>query len=75
LGLWLGDSAGLLDRIQPALRLEVFDRQTRAWGPRFDPRYDGMVYCEYQVTAVENEPEDGLLGSTDRQSAVDLSDA
>lgn len=74
LGLWLGDSAGLLDRIQPALRLEVFDRQTRAWGPQFDPRYDGMVYCEYQVTAVENEHEDGLLESTDRQSAVDLSD-
>jgi hypothetical protein len=70
------------DRIQPALRLEVFDRQQRALGPRFDPRYDGIVYCEYEVATVENEDEfpgspgmeDTLLESGDRESSVDLSD-
>jgi lipopolysaccharide transport system ATP-binding protein len=52
------DSAGMLcDRLEPALRLEVFDRQVRAWGPRFDPRYDGIVRCDYEVTAVaDDEP-------------------
>jgi lipopolysaccharide transport system ATP-binding protein len=83
LGLWLGDSVGTHDRIQPALRLEVFDRQKRAWGPRFDPRYDGTIYCEYEVAAVENQDEfpmaqpdmpDDLLKSVNRDSTVDLSD-
>jgi lipopolysaccharide transport system ATP-binding protein len=82
LGLWLSDSVAMHDRIQPALRLEVFDRQQRAWGPRFDPRYDGVVYCEYEVAAIENEAEspmgspveDTLFESSDRESTVDLSD-
>ena len=60
-GLWVGDSAGIFDHIQPALRLQVFDRQDRAWGPGYDPRYDGPVFCDYQVTAVESdEPVHGV---------------
>jgi homopolymeric O-antigen transport system ATP-binding protein len=55
LELWLGDPVEILDRLQPALRLEVFDRQRRAAGPRYDPRYDGPVFFEYQVSAAENE--------------------
>ena len=57
LGLWLCDPLQTHDRIYPALGLEVFDRQNRASAPRFDPRYDGMIYCEYEVTAVQNDDE------------------
>jgi lipopolysaccharide transport system ATP-binding protein len=56
LDLWLGGPSDIHDRVRSALRLEVFDRQTRAWGPRFDPRYDGPVYFEYQVTPLMDEP-------------------
>jgi lipopolysaccharide transport system ATP-binding protein len=53
LGLWLGDALGAIhDCLEPALRLEVVDRQERGWGPRFDPRYDGFVFCEYEIAAV-----------------------
>jgi lipopolysaccharide transport system ATP-binding protein len=52
LDLWLGDPVGVHDRLQPALHLEVFDRQRRSWGPRYDPRHDGPVFCEYEVAPV-----------------------
>jgi len=55
LDLWLGDLVERHDRLQPALHFEVFDRQRRAWGPRYDPRYDGPVFCDYQVAAIAND--------------------
>jgi ABC-type polysaccharide/polyol phosphate transport system ATPase subunit len=55
LDLWVGDSFVIHDHLQPALQLEVFDRQERPWGPQYFPRYDGPVFCEYEVTAVESD--------------------
>jgi lipopolysaccharide transport system ATP-binding protein len=52
LDLWLKESVEVHDRLRPALRLEVFDRQRRPWGPRHDARYDGPVFCEYEVGPV-----------------------
>jgi hypothetical protein len=49
LDLWVSDAVGIHDHLQPALQLEVFDRQQQGWGPRYDARYDGPVFCEYDV--------------------------
>jgi hypothetical protein len=54
---WLSDTVGFHDRLEAPLRLEVFDRQSRGSMVRFDPRYDGPVLCNYQVAAVENDPD------------------
>ena len=63
LDLWLGDAVGIRDSLQPAIRLEVVDRTTSAWGPRFDPRCDGPVFCEYEVVPADGdgEPANPLL--------------
>jgi lipopolysaccharide transport system ATP-binding protein len=55
LDLWVGDAARILDQLQPAVRLEVFDRPSSTWAPRFDPRCDGPVFCEYDVRLGEVE--------------------
>ncbi len=54
LELWLADSMGAsVDRLQPALWMEVFDRQPRGFGPHYNPRHDGILYCEYSAGRVE----------------------
>jgi lipopolysaccharide transport system ATP-binding protein len=46
---WLSDPVGTQDRLQPALRVEVVERDVHLHAPRYDPRYDGPLYCEYHL--------------------------
>jgi lipopolysaccharide transport system ATP-binding protein len=49
LGLWLGSRVGeTLDRVE-AIRLEVIERHGQPIGARRDPRYDGIVDCEFSL--------------------------
>ena len=49
LDLWLADAVELHDRLLSAVQLEVIDLDRRMGAPRYDPRFDGPVFCEYQV--------------------------
>jgi ABC-type polysaccharide/polyol phosphate transport system ATPase subunit len=54
--LWVGDPLGAThDDVEPALRVNVVDRQVRTLGTSFDPRYDGPVFCPYEITAVPGD--------------------
>jgi homopolymeric O-antigen transport system ATP-binding protein len=47
-GLWLADRSGeVLDRIDAAVRLEVVDHAAKIAGVRIDPRYAGVVTCDF----------------------------
>jgi lipopolysaccharide transport system ATP-binding protein len=47
-GLWLADRNGeLLDRVEAAVRIEVIDHASRIVGVRIDPRYAGVVACDF----------------------------
>jgi hypothetical protein len=51
LDLWLSDSTGMVyDRLQPALRITIVDPSTNTVGIRVDPRYDGAVVCDFDVS-------------------------
>jgi hypothetical protein len=53
LGLWLADRGGdVLDRVEVAARIEVIDTQSGELGVAVDPRYAGVVICEFQVGSV-----------------------
>jgi homopolymeric O-antigen transport system ATP-binding protein len=54
LGLWLADRGGeVLDRIEAAVRLEVIDHGSRIAGVRIDPRYAGVVTCDFSFSALD----------------------
>jgi lipopolysaccharide transport system ATP-binding protein len=57
LELWVGDQFDIHDHLDRAILLEVFESQASVSGPRFDPRSDGVLYCEYDVTRVEPDGE------------------
>jgi lipopolysaccharide transport system ATP-binding protein len=53
LGLWLADRSGeVLDRVEAAARLEVREPASTLSGVRRDPRYQGLVHCEFTVRQV-----------------------
>jgi lipopolysaccharide transport system ATP-binding protein len=63
LDLWLSDPLTTHDRLQPAIQLEVIDRDVRRQAPRYDPRHDGPVFCEYVFAPglrVTEVPEHGV---------------
>jgi ABC-type polysaccharide/polyol phosphate transport system ATPase subunit len=65
--LWVGDPIGAShDDVEPALRFDVIEHETRKLGPPFDPRYDGPVLCEYQASAIDNE--EGPVGRKGRHA-------
>jgi lipopolysaccharide transport system ATP-binding protein len=50
LGLWLADRGGdVLDRVEIAARIEIMDPQSGVVGVRIDPRYAGVVICDFDV--------------------------
>jgi ABC-type polysaccharide/polyol phosphate transport system ATPase subunit len=54
LGLWLADAGGdVLDRVEIAARIEVMDLQSDALGVGIDPRYAGVVICDFDVRKLE----------------------
>jgi lipopolysaccharide transport system ATP-binding protein len=54
LGLWLADRGGdVLDRVEIAARIEVMDLQSDALGVGIDPRYAGVVICDFDVRKLE----------------------
>ena len=56
--LWVGDPLGAsFDDVEPALRLNVVERYVRTLGPSFDARYDGPVFCHYEVAPAPDDAE------------------
>ena len=53
-GLWLADRGGeVLDRIEAAVRIEVIDHGSRMPGVRMDPRYGGVVTCDFDFRPLD----------------------